>query len=278
MTGIDQFNGLRRAPSQNGTGGPRESHGPAAAPQAAMAAPYRAVERTAAVDLTLFVACYNEENNITGTLDTIQDTMRDLPLTYEIIVIDDASRDRSVAVIREYQRRNPAAPVALIENPRNRGLSRNFAEAAFLGRGRYYKLMCGDNVDSKECLLTIFKPLGTADVIVPYHQSTHGRGPLRRFLSRAYTRLVNLLSGHALNYYNGCGVYRRADVMRWHSRSTGFGFQAELLVRLLDEGATYVQVPVVGRERQGGSSSALKLRNWLSVARTLLAIAFRGRR
>ena len=60
--------------------------------------------------------------------------------------------------------------------------------------------------------------------------------------------------------------------MRWHSRRSGFGFQADLVLRLLDEGASYVEVPIVGLERQAGASSALKLRNWLSVGRTLLSI------
>lgn len=237
----------------------------------------RELEQDAKCDVTLFVACYNEEKNIIATLDNIRDTMQELFLSYEIVVVDDASRDQSVTVVREYQRLNPDAPITLIRNPRNVGLSRNFVEAAFHGHGRYFKLVCGDNVDTKESLIATFKQLGSADLIIPYHAAIQGRSRLRRFLSRNYTRLVNLLSGYRLSYYNGCGVYRRSDVMRWHSRTSGFGFQAELLVRLLDEGATYVQVPITGMERQGGSSNALKLRNWVSVFQTLVAIAFRRR-
>jgi glycosyltransferase involved in cell wall biosynthesis len=235
------------------------------------------IEHDVRCDVTLFVACYNEEKNIVATLDNIRDTMRELFLSYEILVIDDASQDRSVEIIEDYQRANPDAPVSLICSPRNLGLSRNFVEAAFRGHGRYFKLVCGDNVDTKESLIATFKQLGQADVIVPYHDVVRGRSRLRRFLSRNYTRVVNFLSGYQLAYYNGCGIYRRIDVMRWHSRTAGFGFQAELLVRLLDEGATYVQVPITGMERQGGASQALKLRNWMSVFRTLLAIAFRRR-
>src|SRR5262249_40222628 len=132
--------------------------------------------------------------------------------------------------------------------------------------------------ESVETFHSVFKNLGQADLIIPYHARCEGRTWLRLFLSRTYTKLVNLLSGYSLRYYNGCGTFRRADVMRWHSRRSGFGFQAELVIRLLDEGATYVEVPIVGRERQAGSTSALKFRNWLSVGRTLLGVAFRRRR
>jgi glycosyltransferase involved in cell wall biosynthesis len=242
-----------------------------------MVALHRYVEQTATLDLTLFVACYNEEENIVATLDTIREAMAELPFSYEIIVIDDASRDRSVEVITAYQQQYPSLLLRLVKNAKNRGLARNFVEGAFLGQGVYYKLVCGDNVDPKENLLAVFKQLGTADVIVPYHSRTQGRSLFRRFLSRSYTHLVNAATGHALEYYNGCGVYRRADVMRWHSRGSGFGFQAELLVRLLDEGASYVQVPILGMERSTGRSTALKLRNWISVGRTLLALWLRSR-
>src|SRR6266852_1422696 len=118
----------------------------AEAPAAGMAAPYRSVEQYAELDLTLFVACFNEEPNIVGTLDAIQEAMKELPLTYEIIVVDDASRDGSVEAVKAYQLRTPSVSLTLVENPTNRGLAHNFAEAAFLGRGRYYKLVCGDNV------------------------------------------------------------------------------------------------------------------------------------
>jgi glycosyltransferase involved in cell wall biosynthesis len=250
----------------------------AAESSAAEPVPHRYVERYAELDLTIFVACYNEEANILATLETLAEALRELPLSHEIIVIDDASRDRSVELVKEYQAQNPAVPVRLVENPGNRGLARNFVEGAFLGRGRYYKLVCGDNVEPRENLLAVFKRLGNADLVVPYHERTEGRTLGRRLLSRTYTTLVNFASGYSLRYYNGCGLYRRADVMRWHSRAAGFGFQADLVVRLLDEGASHVEVPIVGHERPNGSSSALKFRNWLSVARTLLAILFRRRK
>jgi glycosyltransferase involved in cell wall biosynthesis len=233
---------------------------------------YRRIESANGIDLTLFVACYNEEQNIVATLDTVVETLRELPLTYEVIVVDDGSRDRSWELLLEYQKQHPALALVLVRNVVNCGLARNFAEAAFLGRGRYYKLLCGDNVESSETLKAVFAQVGKADLVIPYHKNIVGRSWLRRFLSRTYTRLVNLLSGQSLRYYNGCGLYRRVDVMRWHSRSSGFGFQAELVTQLLAEGAAYIEVPITAMERQNGSSTALRLRNWISVGCSLLNI------
>jgi hypothetical protein len=84
---------------------------------------------------------------------------------------------------------------------------------------------------------------------------------------------VNLISGNALRYYNGCPLYRRFDVLRWHVETTGFGYQAEFLTRLLLEGSSYVEVPAVSCDRPG--SESLSLRNFLSIGHSLLKIGLR---
>src|SRR5262249_4989143 len=121
-------------------------------------------------ELTIFIACYNEAPDIVPTIETVRDAVADAGCSYEIIVIDDASNDASAEAVRAYRSAHPDAPLRLRVNPVNRGLARNFVEAAFLGRGRYYKLVCGDNVESKDTLVRIFKQRGLADVILPYHE------------------------------------------------------------------------------------------------------------
>jgi hypothetical protein len=63
--------------------------------------------------------------------------------------------------------------------------------------------------------------------------------------------------------------------MRWHPDTHGFGFQAELISRLLDEGFSYVEVPVMGQERTKGHAKAITLKNFCSVAHTLLELVIR---
>ena len=97
------------------------------------------------LDLTMFVPCYNEEERITGTLETIKAAMAEVPFSYEVIVVDDGSRDRTCEMVAKFQQENPGMPVRLRKNPRNLGLARGFVETSFHGRGRYYRLVCGDN-------------------------------------------------------------------------------------------------------------------------------------
>jgi glycosyltransferase involved in cell wall biosynthesis len=229
-----------------------------------------------ALDLTIVIPCLNEEKLIGATLDTVAAAMGELPHTYEILVIDDGSTDRTATVVENYAREHPDVPVHLHRNPRNRGLTRSYVDGAFLGRGKYYRLVCGDNPESKEALLSIFQGLGRADMVIPYHSAVEGKPWLRRTLSQSYTKLVSALSGYRIHYFNGCALHLRYNVMRWGPYSFGFGFQAELITRLLDEGATFIEVPISAHHiEKSAKNSAINFGNFLSVGHTLLEIFIR---
>jgi len=227
------------------------------------------------LDITLFIACYNEEENILATFQEVLKAMAELDLSWEIIVIDDASTDNSVPLIKQFMADHPEYQFTLIVREQNQGLAQNFVEAAFLGRGRYFRLINGDNVEGHSQIASILRHIGEADILIPYHAEIYGRSLFRRRLSSAFTLAVNLLSGYRIKYYNGCSVHFRHDVMRWHVNCTGFDFQANLITRLLDHGRTYLEIPVVGSERAFGSSKALTKRNFFSAARFFVDLACR---
>jgi hypothetical protein len=142
-----------------------------------------------------------------------------------------------------------------------------------MGKGKHYRLVCGDDIEPLETHLDVLRHMGQADIIVPYFTEIGGRRAYRHFISRFYTALVNLASGYSLRYYNGCPLYKRYDVMRFHVEATGFGYQAEFLTRLLYENKSYLEIPLISVDREG--SGSLNLRNFLSVAHSLLKIALR---
>lgn len=229
------------------------------------------------IEITVVITCFNEADLISSTLDNVSGALRESGRTHEIIVVNDASSDRSAEVIGTYIEKHPDANIALRNNLRNRGLANSYIDTAFLGRGRYYRLCCGDDAESKEVLANLFRHIGDADIIIPYQDQSQveGKSVIRKMLSRTFTFLVNGVSGYNIRYYNGLAIHLRYNVMRWHPNSYGFGFQADMLTKLLDEGATYVQIPSTSVDRKGGGSTAVSLRNILSVGHTILELLIR---
>ena len=227
------------------------------------------------IDISFFVACYNEEANIVRSLNAMTAAAQEVGCSWEAIVIDDASKDRSAEVVQEYLKTHPEYPIRLRVRAMNQGLAQNYIDAAFLGRGQYYKLVCGDDAESKEAMVTVLRQMGKADIVIPCHEVV-GRSLFRRIVSRTYTLIVNAISGHRIMYYNGVGIHRRYNVMRWHTNYHGFSFQADLITRLLDRGATYVEIKTVSQERKtGGASTALTWKNFLSVAHLFMDLMIR---
>lgn len=227
------------------------------------------------VDLTIFVSCYNEEIFIVDTLRTIVEAMKAVGRSYEILVIDDGSKDRSAELVSRFIEAHPEINIILRSNKKNKGLAQNYFDGAYIGRGTYYRLICGDNAEPMETIVDVCRAIGEADIIVPYYVSAVGKSAKRKFISKFYTFIINTITGHRINYYNGLQVHLRQNVMRWHPQTRGFGFQADLLCQLLDLGFTYKQVPCRTIERRGGAGNAITWKNLLSVAHTILEILLR---
>lgn len=223
------------------------------------------------VFITFIIPCFNEEKNVINAVRKVTEAAGILKLSYDIVVFDDASADNTYGIVEQYIKENPTEPVKVYRNKKNRGVAYNFVEGAFQGQGKYCRLVCGDDVESLDIHVTLLKEMNKADMIIPYYTSIANRSSFRHLVSHSFTKCVNLITGFSIKYYNGCPIYLRKDVMRWHVESTGLGYQAELITRLLREQKSYVEVPLVGYDREG--SASLRLRNILSVCHSLVKLA-----
>src|SRR5260370_24522997 len=63
--------------------------------------------------LGLVIPTLNEEANIAVVLDRIRTNLNDLPIDYEILVVDDDSTDGTGAVVCEYSKSDPRIRLAV---------------------------------------------------------------------------------------------------------------------------------------------------------------------
>lgn len=83
--------------------------------------------------LSIVIPAYNEEKRLPRTLERMLPALRNIGFTFEIIVVDDGSKDTTVEVVRTFAKSNPE--VCVISDGINRGRGAAVKIGVFEARG-----------------------------------------------------------------------------------------------------------------------------------------------
>jgi NAD(P)-dependent dehydrogenase (short-subunit alcohol dehydrogenase family) len=222
--------------------------------------------------ISLLVPVLNEVANLEPTIVRLIDALTVTIEDFEIIIIDDGSADGTAAVAEQLAAQNPA--IRALRNPRNMGLGYCYTRGYQEATKEFFVYIPGDNTWPYRSFVELFGNLGRADVITSFAINPEVRPFGRRVASRLYTKSLNLLFARHLQYFNGLTVYPVDFLRRRPATTFGFGFQAEVLLKALTLGLSYVEVGLPIDERAAGGSKAVSLRNIVSVAATVIRLFY----
>lgn len=221
-----------------------------------------------APSLSVLVPALNEQRDLAPTVRQLIRVVGGVCEDFEIIIVNDGSTDRTGAIAQQLVQEEHR--VRLLENPSNMGLGYSYALGVREASKTHFVYVPGDNTWPESSIGEILRHLGKADVVTSYATNPEVRVGFRRLVSTAYTLALNTLFGHTMRYFNGLSVYPREFLLTRPMTTWGFGFQAETLLKALDAGLSVVEVGVPIDEAAARKSRALSLRNFLSVAKTVV--------
>lgn len=228
--------------------------------------------------VTFYVPCLNEENTLGAVLVDLEKAAGLLGVSYDVVVVDDNSSDSSVDIALAAMTNMTRDSMTIVRNQQTMGIGFNYRTAATVGRGEFIMMVGADGSEDTKLIRTLLSALeeglrnskAPLDGVVPYFEDS--RGAFRRLLSSLFAFIVRAISGVNFRYYNGPTVHRRVNVLRGAPTSSGFAFQAEMLVYLSYLRGNFIECPVKNIDRKFGKSRAFRLRSWVSVTNSLLKI------
>lgn len=218
--------------------------------------------------LTIVIPAYNEEPTLRAVVAKVGRLAARYASDYEVIVVDDASTDRTGAILDELAVEN--VHIRAIHNPKNMNFGWNFRKGLELARMQYVSFIPGDDDISEDSLERMIGAIGKTDFVLLYHSNYEARHWLRRIVSKLFVRMMNFLFGLTVRYYNGPAMFR-TEVLRAVPMSTfSFAFVAEIVVTLIKRGYSYMEVPMTLRpERKGVNLRVFRPRNTWGVIKTV---------
>ena len=222
------------------------------------------------ITLSIFVPCFNEEKNIIKALNCIKQGVHNI--SYEVLVVDDASKDKTVEKVEEYKKNNPNVNIKVFQNKSNKGVGFNYYATAYKASGKYYMLISGDGIEPPDEIKKIVNNIGKADIILAYHNDK--RGIFRKTISKIFVIIINLITLNNVKYYNGPNIYLLENVKLYRGSESRLGFQAELIAAQLRQKKTYIEIEYLPDPDLTSSlhSQALSWRVVLGVIGTIISI------
>lgn len=203
--------------------------------------------------ISLVFPVFDEEANVGPLLESALALAPRLADEFELIVVDDGSRDRSAEVVRSIQRRDRR--VRLLHHPQNRGYGAALRSGLRAARG---DLVFFSDADLQFDLREIERLLAHADEfdIVAGFRSPR-RDPFgRRVLAAGWGALVRALFGLRVRDID-CAfkVFRRPVLDALEMASIGAFVNTEILVRARRAGFRIREVPVSHHPRPAGRAT-----------------------
>lgn len=223
-----------------------------------------------APEVSVFLPVYNEEPNLFPLHAKLNDALKTLGRSAEIVYVDDGSTDGSLTILREISDLDPRVRVVALR--RNYGQTAAMAAGIDAAKGKVLIPMDADLQNDPADIIRLLKKLDEGyDVVSGWRKNRKDKMVTRKIPSMIANRLISWIGGVPLHDY-GCSLkaYRRESLqdVRLYGEMHRF-----IPIYAAWAGASVTEIPVKHHARTMGKSK-YGLSRTLKVVFDLMTIKF----
>jgi len=232
---------------------------------------------TRVAELSFFFPAHNEEDNLEALVDEALATLPSLATRFEIIAVDDGSKDRTPAIADDLAKRHPDV-FRVVHHPTNLGYGAALRSGFRASRYGLIAFIDGDRqfrvIDVGRLTERIAAP-DAPDVVVGYRLK-RADPPIRRWYARIYRLSNRMFFGVQVKDIDcACKLFTRESLRPIMVASGGAFFTAELLIKLRSEGRSIVEVGIPHYPRTAGSPTGARPRVVFRAVRDFWSLRLR---
>ena len=224
----------------------------------------------APVSISVFFPCYNEQDNVAGTVEKALAVLKKLNADFEVIIIDDGSSDATGQIADEIASRDSRVKAVHHHTNLGYGAALQSGFRAAIKRLVFYT-GGGGRFDINE--MPPLLPLMEQYDIVSCYRLNRQDSFIRRINGWCWTKLVCLLFGIKIRDID-CAfkLYKREIFDNIKLLSTGALIDSEILARATHKGYTVIQKGVHHYPRTAGTQTGANLRVILRAFKELFKL------
>lgn len=200
-------------------------------------------------EVTIIIPAYNEEASIGQVVENIKEQMKRIDVRYELIVVDDGSKDKTAEIAKAHHCR-------VIKQNRNLGYGASLKTGILNARYEQIVITDADGTYPPENIPEIVEKLQNADMVVGARISQNVNIPLiRRFPKWILKKLAGYITGETIPDLNsGLRAFRKQFVLQYFSiLPDKFSFTTTITVASLCDHYKVIYIPIDYHKRFGKS-------------------------
>ena len=214
------------------------------------------IKPKALTSLTLFFPCYNEYENLDSMIEQSVQIGERYGIDYEVVVVDDGSRDGSAEKVLAWAQKNPR--VRLVRHEKNLGYGAAVRTGYESAKKNLIFMTDGDNQFRLEDIDKLFSKIDGCDVVTGFRLLRQD-SPRRRVQGFLWTALNKTLFGLPVRDVD-CAfkLVRRKCLEGIKLESNQLLIHGEFLARLKKKGCVIEEIGVPHYPRKAGEATATK--------------------
>lgn len=230
--------------------------------------------------LSVVVACYNEEPHLEESFRQLRTVLDDFRRPWEIVFVDDCSRDGTRAVLEKIVREHPGLPLRVLLHERNQGRGATVSDGFRAARGAIAGFLDIDLEVHAHYVAPVVRAIEQGADVATVRRLYFVRAGalLRHVLSRGYAWLVrHLLGTRLVDTESGFKFFRREKLgpLLETVEDRHWFWDTEFMIRAERAGLRIVEVPGAFVRRTDKRSTVRAIPDSIEYVRRL--VAFRRR-